>query len=474
MKTSVVTIDGVSFLEIELVRIEQKGEYFYTGIINAPDLFRVYTVEPAEYDLAKLIGESLGSEDDADYLRHIIAQKKEQAENKKFQRSADKTQLNSIEAYINKKRHAFFPNSIIATCETSSGTFDSSNIDEYVAYTRENTSSTQCLFIESPPNAPQSPTTHKLLMPLRRASLLVIDGQHRIRGLEQAQGALSGRYELLISFIINYDRSVVAEQFYTINFTPRKVNKSVLLHLMGDFETGNPNLVFLHEVARVFNEFHRSPFCRRLKMLGKTDADISPEQRRLQTISQAFFIKCLEPSVAHTASKSVFQPIFLFHFHKGFEGRLAIQSFLLQYYTAISNLRSNDWNSPDSMICKSVGFGAITNIMYFYFVIRQCQAGMDPEWMTRITTQDIMQDLGDLSTISLDQFRGLSSASVLSKIKEHLVENINFFGATNYRAFLAHYRKEHLENYTTWIQEKVFRQIEQEKSQQHSLFPSDS
>lgn len=462
MKAELINKLGVSYIKLSLDVIRQKGECFYVGKMNAADLFKVYTVEPAEYDLEKLRSEADSVVDDREYFDKVLKDKQTQVSEKKFQRHADKGKLAEVKEYLDSKRYAFFPNSIIVTCETSSKSFDSSVLNEYFEFISKDKHSTQSFFAEVDGNGG---TEYFLYIPLRKSALLVIDGQHRIRGLEMSDEALKKPYEVLLSFIINYDRSVVAEQFYTINFTPRKVNKSVLLYLMGDFNTGMKEVVYLHEVARVFNEFKDSPLRFRIKMLGKVDAALESDKRRLQTISQAFFIDSLAPSLRFEESASIRQPIFAFFFLQGRDGRVAIQRFLLKYFMAMKKLRQNDWCDPESMICKSVGFGAMVDIMFFYFVLKSCGKYVSMDWVDSISVSGICQDLAGIADVDLNRFKGMSSAGVLGEITSLFVGSSPFFSGHTYKEFLQEYRLTALKEYRAWFRDIVIPLINKENRQ---------
>lgn len=459
--------DGVEFLKLDIDKIIQKGEAFFVAKMEIAQLLKIYTVEPAEYSLAQILNEEQHYSDDKDYRDALIQEKTNDAAKKNFQRHADPSQIASIATYVKEKRHAFFPNAIIATCEISSRAAIPTSLDEYHAFVLESENRVQCYLEEDDKS---HPIKYKLHLPLREKALLIIDGQHRVRGLEEAVdgGLLNSPYEVLLSIFIGYDRSVIAEQFYTINFTPRKVNKSVLYHLMGDFKTGRQEQVFLHEVTRVFNEFPNSPFHGKFKMLGKIDRSVSQEMQAQQTISQAFFIQNLEPAFLMKSTKSIRQPIFSHYFKQGEQGRIIIQSFLFQYFTAIKHKLPNEWNDPKSMARKSVGIGAFIDILYLYFTIKHVEKKFSTDWVSQISSEEITSDFNGLEHVDFESYRSQSSASVVTMIKKEILQKVLFFHATNYENFLEKFKSDYALKFKKWFEDTTLKKNTQPK--QFSLF----
>ena len=119
----------------------------------------------------------------------------------------------------------------------------------------------------------------------------IIDGQHRIRGIEVAIEELTKRInkasnpeeqeklkaqlnnllrmELVVSFFIDKDLEFQAMTFSTINRTQRRVSQDLVYELFGLTSEDSPQKTAL-EVALALNAHPKSPFYRRIKLYGGT------------------------------------------------------------------------------------------------------------------------------------------------------------------------------------------------------------
>lgn len=461
MKYSCEKICNTDFLILDLCCIWQKNKCFFLSKMAAKDMINMFTVEPAEYDIAKQSAIAEKFDDDKDYHDHIILEKKKKIEEQNFQRTEDKSKINKIAQYIDQKEFAFFPNTIIATCDLYNNLVDNEDdecFEKYLHYISTD-GSLNCAYLLQNGN-----DKYKLYIPYRKQSILIIDGQHRIKGLSKSKIAPRSKYELIVSFLINFDRAVIAQQFYTINFTPKKVNKSMLLHLMGEFDSDLPELTFLHEVVRVLNEVKASPFNKRIKMLGNVDKTLSAKEQSLQTISQAYLIDTLYLTISSSPSKSIHQPIFSYYFYNRRIERIEIQRFLIKFFLAISRLKNNDWYSPESIICKAMCIGALIRVMQIYFVIKAKHNDYNPLWIHEITATEIQEDLISFKDFNLSRYQGISSASSLNKLKKDIIEKTNFFDTSSYDdEFLPRYIRTYLKDYREWFADVVSPIVQKEK-----------
>ena len=137
----------------------------------------------------------------------------------------------------------------------------------------------------------------------------IIDGQHRIRGIEVAIEDLTKkiekakgqeereqlnsqlenllRMELVVSFFIDKDLEFQAMTFSTINRTQRRVSQDLVYELFGLTSDDSPQKTAL-EVALALNAHPNSPFYRRIKLYGGT---YSKDDSR--PLSQAAMIKSI-------------------------------------------------------------------------------------------------------------------------------------------------------------------------------------
>ena len=115
----------------------------------------------------------------------------------------------------------------------------------------------------------------------------ILDGQHRIAGLEGFEG---DKFDVLVTIFVEMDIEYQALVFATINLEQTKVNKSLAYDLYAYATTRSPQKT-CHNIVRLLNQREGSPFYNKIKVLG-----IAGD--RTETISQALFIDSLLPLIS--------------------------------------------------------------------------------------------------------------------------------------------------------------------------------
>lgn len=110
----------------------------------------------------------------------------------------------------------------------------------------------------------------------------IIDGQHRIAGLEGFDG---NKFEVNVVIFIDMDMEDQAMVFATINLAQTKVSKSLVYDLYEYTKSRSPTKT-CHNIARLLNVKEGSPFCERIKILGTAT---QPHQ----TLTQAAVVEAL-------------------------------------------------------------------------------------------------------------------------------------------------------------------------------------
>lgn len=112
----------------------------------------------------------------------------------------------------------------------------------------------------------------------------VIDGQHRIAGLE---GSKQEKFDVIVSIFIGSDISDQAYVFATVNLEQTKVNKSIAYDLFELARTRSP-IKTCHNIAVALDLTEGSPFYHRIKRLG-----VATEGRQSETLTQSTFVNSL-------------------------------------------------------------------------------------------------------------------------------------------------------------------------------------
>ncbi len=447
-----IKIQNKEFLEISVSLVQQKEKIFYIGIIPAEFFLEVYTVEPTEYDIEeqKLLAQSFP--DDRSYYESRIEKMHSAIDTQPFQRREQKTRVNQISEFLNKEEYPLFPNTIITSCKLYA---DSSKLEEL----SEDKKQVEEIYESSLSFLQERDQGIYLYIPYKKNSLLVIDGQHRVKGLQEAGNEVINNYNLLVSFIVGYDRSAVANLFYTINYTQKSVNKSLLYHLMGEFSKDLDEITFMHETVKLLNELEKSPFYEKIKMLGHVPKDLPREKKEKMTLSQAFLVDYLSPTISIQSKNSIHQPVFLYYFKKEKE-QIEIIRFIIKFFSAIRSLKPKDWNSPkDNILCKSVCIGAFIKMMHFFFVklfIDECEK--KPEKIKDITEDELKDKLKGVEKLNFSKegpFGSTGGAGGLNDIKKNMIKEIDYFETDNYEIFLSSYKSNYMNPFKEWLAKNV-------------------
>jgi DGQHR domain-containing protein len=236
-----VTIDRDLILEqalkVPCLEISQPIGTFYVGVMKHADLTRitfsdVRRIESEQRDVESYLG-----------IERPLSQKRV-AELKQYVENVD----------------ASFPSSVILAVRSSDAEFDA---EERLLYIRD-----------------------------ERDIAKVLDGQHRIAGLEGYRGE---PFEIIITVFIDIDIEEQALVFATINLEQTKVNKSLAYDLYEYASHRSPQKT-AHNIARLLDAEDRSPFKGKIKILGSA-------RDRGETISQALFIDSLLPMISSTPAR---------------------------------------------------------------------------------------------------------------------------------------------------------------------------
>ena len=112
----------------------------------------------------------------------------------------------------------------------------------------------------------------------------VLDGQHRIAGLEKLQKT---PFDVVVSIFVDMDIADQAYLFSTVNLEQTKVNKSLAYDLFSLATTRSPQKT-CHDIAIVLDRDVASPFFEKIKRLG-----VATRGRFRETLTQATFVEAL-------------------------------------------------------------------------------------------------------------------------------------------------------------------------------------
>lgn len=114
----------------------------------------------------------------------------------------------------------------------------------------------------------------------------VLDGQHRIEGLQGFTGD-ADEFDLSVTIFVGADIADQAQIFATVNLEQTKVNKSLVYDLYDLAHSRSPQKT-CHNIAVALDGDEKSPLYKRIKRLG-----IATDGRVFEPITQATFVESL-------------------------------------------------------------------------------------------------------------------------------------------------------------------------------------
>lgn len=197
----------------------------------------------------------------------------------------------------------------------------------------------------------------------------ILDGQHRLAGLEE----VSGDFELNVVVFIDMDVQDQAMTFGTINLAQTKVNPSLVFDLY-EYQKKRSPYKTCHTIARLMNKDPKSPLYGRLKILGKGTGE------ELQFLTQATFVSELvryvssdpmldrnvilkgeqpEEASGAAANRLLFRP-----FWSSNEDERIVR-ILWDYFDAVATRWTDAWNSDQQgmILNRTTGFTALMRFL---------------------------------------------------------------------------------------------------------------
>lgn len=307
------------FIEFGCLEITQPIGKFYIGSINSDDLVYISYADVRRIEKERDIETYLG-----------------------VQRPLSDKRVRELIKYVNLV-DASFPTSILITVSSDDVRYDS----------------------------------NRKIMGIRKKQEVakIIDGQHRIAGLENYVG-LGDSFQSNVTIFIDMDIEDQAMVFTTINLKQTKVNKSLAYDLY-DFAKQRSPQKSCHNIVKFLNSKDNSPFKDKIKILG------TAEDKVKESITQSTFVenllnyvskdpmtdrdlikrgKKLEEPDELTQKRYIFRNLFIQ------EKDAVILRNIWNYFDAIRTKWKNAWEGkdedmPGNILRKSTGFVALMKFL---------------------------------------------------------------------------------------------------------------
>jgi DGQHR domain-containing protein len=317
---------------LRVLKVEQPIGEFYIGAIPFEDLLEISMVDIREFEE--------GNPDSIDGL----------------QRDLSKPRLKSLREYVNLE-YATFPTSVLLAINEKSVEVEA--IEECEGLYTLNISD----FAGDDEVGP---------IPMAK-SAFVIDGQHRLAGL-QSRAPGKGPFEVNVSIFVGADIADQAEIFSRVNLAQTKVNKSLTYDLL-DYSREKSPFKVAHDITVALNRDPKGPFFRKIKRLGKRTPGLDGETLAQATVVNGL-LRHLPPSQELERSKSLFglssrreareswrDRIFV-DFYRD-DDPLSMLKIVTNYFQAVADRWEAAWLSDEEgvILSKTTGYNALIRFM---------------------------------------------------------------------------------------------------------------
>ena len=255
----------------------------------------------------------------------------------------------------------------------------------------------------------------------------VLDGQHRLWGIEQS--VYRDKFILPVVFMFDLTKEEEAYIFATINSNQRKVNMSLIFDLYENSRHHSPGKT-AHYIARTLNSQKESPFFNRLKMLGKKE-----EGQEKATISQGTFAKAIVTLISKRPDEDTIRvkrgeplipdsslPFRDFYIQ---EKDTVIAKILFNCFNALKYVFPEEWENPDDYVLwKTTGFLGIIKAMPQMYDLGKINRTLEEKFFIKCfeAFKDKLKEKG--KTLNSKHFPG-GGDQVQAMFADLLVESLN-------------------------------------------------
>lgn len=253
----------------------------------------------------------------------------------------------------------------------------------------------------------------------------VIDGQHRIAGLE---GFTGKEFDINVSIFVGIDVASEAYIFSTVNLAQTKVSKSLAYDLFDLARTRSPQKV-CHQIAVTLNNTEGSPFKNRIKRLGT-----AVRESHASSITQAAFVQTLiklmskdemldrdcymrgkKPTLELRDNKRLIFRHFLIE-----ENDFELTDMIWSYFSAVSKRWPTAWAATDQglMLAKTNGFMALMRFFKDIYI----DSGQIGEVLEEKYFEDIFKNMAiedDEFTVEKHKPGSSGAGTLYQKFKEN-------------------------------------------------------
>ncbi len=247
-------------------------------------------------------------------------------------------------------------------------------------------------------------TTKTLTIPKRKQSAQIIDGQHRVAGLEEAiqEKKSVGNLQIPVAIYNGLDTRRCADIFLSINTEQKPVPKSLVFDLYGDASEFIVDVAAVRakDIAQAINENEESPYLDYIKFPGASKSD--------KGIQLSTVVTALKPLVEENGA---FEQVGLTELHMQ-------EQALLNFLWAIQDQYEDEWDNPKNAFRTAAGFtGAID--FYKNRMMSYCNIKQDFSLERILGSLVLPQN----TLLFRDDLKGLQGRKATNTVSDYLEEN---------------------------------------------------
>lgn len=243
-----------------------------------------------------------------------------------------------------------------------------------------------------------------LSLPLQGRFSQMLDGQHRIAGLQEAvnQKPEIADMEVLVSLFIGLNTKEAARIFLNINSEQKPVPRSLIYDLFGEANDDPESAITrVTDIVAFLNETEESPYYGRVHYPGK------PNSQNL--IDLAIMVNAMKPAFERNGTFNQLQL-----------SEIEIQQkILLNFYTAIKNKYEDVWDKPkENLFLRAAGFSGAFDFLTGT-LLQHCQT----DRKFSVAHMESLMKLNSLPLLKPEDVKSLGGRTARIRVTDYFREN---------------------------------------------------
>lgn len=243
-----------------------------------------------------------------------------------------------------------------------------------------------------------------LVLPLQGRFAQMLDGQHRIAGLQEAvnQNAEIADMEVLVSLFIGLNTKEAARIFLNINSEQKPVPRSLIYDLFGEaYDDPESAITRVTDIVSFLNETEESPYYGRVHYPGKPNSQ--------NMVDLAIMVNAMKPAFERNGTFNQLQL-------SEIETQKKI---LINFYSAIKNRYEDVWDKPkENVFLRAAGFSGAFDFLTGT-LLQQCLN----DRKFSVQHMETLMKLETLPLLKPDDVKSLGGRTARTRVTDYFREN---------------------------------------------------